>query len=239
MKIDSNRLRAFVKAQDLTNANMAAKAGITRQVLQTMLRENRVVEVRDLTVKGLVQALRLADESLLLPDPLAGYKKAVADDNADLSFAGLGMPAADPKCMDDLYVSVKVIPVCESQHEDSCSPSADESEDTPVEESELKVEDCLLLRRRVLIQGEPGSGKTTALRHAARRHVAGPVTDNFPMRSRLPLMVRLADFAKALHSDGETNLVRFVVTRTLCDASPDYCAQVERNIETQLSAESV
>src|SRR5947209_12208022 len=54
------------------------------------------------------------------------------------------------------------------------------------------------------------------------------------MRSRLPLMVRLADFAKACEGDGETSLVRFVVTRTLRDASPDYRAQVERNIEDEL-----
>src|SRR6266849_1413083 len=92
MKIDANRLRAFVKSHGLTNTNLAARDGITRQALQAMLRENHVVEVRDRTVKGLVQALRLADESLLSPDPLAGFKKAVAEDNADLNFAGLGLP---------------------------------------------------------------------------------------------------------------------------------------------------
>ena len=234
MKIDASRLRAFVKAHGHTNTNLAARAGITRQALQTMLRENGVIEVRNRTAKGLVQALRLADESLLSPDPLAGYKKAVADDQADLSFAGLGLPATDPKSMDDVYVSVKVMPVCESKDEAASSPSANESKDTPIEESELKVEHCFLLQRRVLIQGEPGSGKTTALRHAARTYVAGPVSDDFPGRSLLPLMVRLADFAKARESDGEMTLVRFVVTRTLRDASPDYWAQVERDIQNEL-----
>src|SRR5437764_1281038 len=87
MKIDANKLRAFVKAHAFTNTSMAAKAAISRQALQTMLRENGIIEVRDRTVRGLVQALRLADESLLSPDPLAGYKKAVADENADLGFA--------------------------------------------------------------------------------------------------------------------------------------------------------
>ena len=234
MKIDANRLRALVKTQGLTNTNLAAQAGITRQALQTMLKENRVVEVRDRTVKGLVQALRLGDESLLSPDPLAAYKKAIADENAHLNFAGLGLSGTDPKSMDDVYVPVKVIPLCERSHDDGCLTSADEMEDAPIEESQLKVEECLLLQRRVLIQGEPGSGKTTALRHAARTCATAPVGNKIPVRFRLPLMVRLADFAKARDSESEMGLVRFVVTRTLRDASPDFSVQVERTIEDEL-----
>jgi predicted nucleotidyltransferase len=235
MKIDVNRLRAFVKSRGLTNTNLAAKAGISRQALQAMLRQNQVVEVRDRTVKGLVQALRLADEGLLSPDPLAGYKKAVADKNADLNFAGLGLPTTDPKSMDDVYIPVKVVPVSERDHDDGCSPSTNDIEDKPIEESdELKVDHCLALHRRALIRGEPGSGKTTALRHAAREYALGLVEASHPGRSRLPLMVRLADFAKAREHDGEMTLVRFVVTRTLGDASSDYWTQVERNIETEL-----
>ena len=233
MKVDANRLRAFLKAHGVTNTNLAAKAGISRQALQTILRENRVVEVRDRTVKGLVQALRLADESLLSPDPLAGYKAAVADDNADLSFAGLGLPAADPKSMDDVYVPVNAMPDCERTHDDDCSSSADESESTPIEELKLKAEQCLLLHRRVLIRGEPGSGKTTFLRHVARTCAAGSV-DKFPLQSRLPLLVRLADFAKSRESNTELSLVRFVVSRVMRDASPGLSDEVERNIEIEL-----
>ena len=65
-----------------------------------------------------MQALRLPDESVLSPDPLAGYKRAVADFNPDLSFSGLGLPAADPKSIEDVYVSVKVTPVRERNRED-------------------------------------------------------------------------------------------------------------------------
>src|SRR5437660_1324873 len=38
-----------------------------------MLRADHVVEVRERTVKGLAQALRLPNESLLLPDPLVRF----------------------------------------------------------------------------------------------------------------------------------------------------------------------
>ena len=85
MKIDPNKLRILVKSSGLTNTRLAVQAGITRQSLQAMLRGNHVVEVREKTGKGLAQALQLPDESLLSPDPLVGYKEAVAEDPSKLS----------------------------------------------------------------------------------------------------------------------------------------------------------
>ncbi len=234
MKIDAVRLRALIKARGVSNTELAARAGISRQALQTMVRESRDLEVRDRTVKGLVQALGLADGSMLSPDQLTAFKQAVAENSADLTLAGLGLPASDPKSLDDIYVSVKVRPVCERKHDRDHEPSADGSKDTPIEKPELKVEHCVALHRRLLILGEPGSGKTTALRHLARTYATESVGDIGTGLTRLPLLVRLADLAKARESDRETTLVRFVVTYTLRDASRDFLTEVERNIENEL-----
>ena len=46
---------------------------------------------------------------------------------------------------------------------------------------------------------------------------------------------RSADFANAREIDGETNLIRFVVTRTLHEASPEYWTEVERDIKNELT----
>jgi predicted nucleotidyltransferase/transcriptional regulator with XRE-family HTH domain len=236
MKIDASKLRALVKSHGLTNTKLAAQAGITRQALHAMLREDHVVEVRDRTVKGLAQALRLPDESLLSPDPLVGYKEAVADEHADLTFRGLGLPTTEPRSMDELYVPVHVVRTPDEERGRDCQPPTAETEQRPREESDkLTVAQCLALHRRVLIRGEPGSGKTTSLRHAARTYARGLVTeDGHPNPARIPLMVRLADFAKARERDSEMTLVRFVVTQALRDASPDYWSQVEQNIELEL-----
>lgn len=201
-----------------------------------MLRKDDIVEVRQKTVEGLVQALRLVDESILSPDPFARYKKAVAEENADLTFAGLGLPATDPKSMDDIYVPIRVLLTPGRKRGDNCLRPSDSVENTPIEESdERTVAECLTLHRRVLIRGEPGSGKTTTLRHVARASALGISTENqLPLKRRLPLMVRLAEFAKMCECDKEMTLVRFVVTRTLRDASPESWSQVERNIESEL-----
>jgi predicted nucleotidyltransferase/HEAT repeat protein/transcriptional regulator with XRE-family HTH domain len=236
MKIDATKLRAFVKSHGLTNTNVAAQAGITRQALQTMLRMSHVVEVRESTVKGLARALRLPDASLLSPDPLVGYKSAVAEEHAKLTFHGLGLPTTEPRLMDDLYVPIPVVGIPNQERGHDCQLAAAETEDAPIAgRDKLTVAQCLALHRRVLIRGEPGSGKTTALRHAARAYALGLVTQGNSLKQpQVPLMVRLADFAKARERDADMTLVRFVVTRTLRNASPEYWAQVERNMELEL-----
>ncbi len=242
MKIDASKLRALVKSHGFTNTNLAAQAGISRQSLQAMLREGHVVEVRDRTVKGLAQALRLPDESFLSPDPLEGYKRAVADENADLAFRGLGLPTTEPRSMDEVFVPIRLVRMPDREH-DCQLPTAEteekpieESEELPAEESEdLPVAQCLASHRRVLVIGEPGSGKSTALRHIARAYTREPVAEvRHPKRSRVPLMVGLADFAQARERDNDMSLVRFVVTRTLRDASPEFWAEVEHHLEGEL-----
>jgi predicted nucleotidyltransferase/transcriptional regulator with XRE-family HTH domain len=236
MKIDANKLRDLVKARGLTNTKLATRAGITRQALQGILKDGGVVEVRDKTVKGLAQALLLPDESLLSADPLMGYKQAVADEYAELTFQGLALPTTEPRSMDEVFVPIRVVRLPDREHDHDCQPAAAEIEHEPIEESDaLAVAHCLALHRRILIRGEPGSGKTTALRHAARAYARGHVSeDHYPKDSRVPLMVRLADFAKARERDHDVTLIRYVVTRTLPDASSDYWAEVEHHIEREL-----
>src|SRR5262249_7433357 len=234
MKIDSSKLRTLIKSRGLTNTRLAVQAGITRQALQAMLRARPVIEARERTVKGLARALRLPDESLLAPDPLLGYKEAVADECVDLTFHGLGLPATEPRSMDELFVPIRVIR--RPDRDRDCRPPTAESEEKPLEESdELTVAQCLALNRRALISGEPGSGKTTALRHTAREHARGLVAQGrYPEQSRVPLLVGLADFAKAREHDPDMSLVRFVVTRMLRDAPPEYWSELEHHLELEL-----
>src|SRR5262249_50352992 len=134
--------------------------------------------------------------------------------------------------MDDVYVPMRVVRMPDQEGDRDCQPPAAESEEEPIEElDELTVAQCLALHPRVLVRGKPGSGKTTELRHAARAYARGHVAEGrFPKQSRVPLMVRVAEFAKARERDKDMTLVRFVVTRTLRDVPPEYWGQVERHL---------
>ncbi len=184
MKIDAGKLRALIKSHGLTNTNLAAQAGISRQALHAILRGDHVVEVRERTVKGLVHALRLPDELLLSPDPFVGYKEAVADENVDLPFHRSGLSATEPRSMDEVFVPIRLVPM--QDRERDCQLATDETDEKPIAESEelpievsehLPVDHVLAWHRRVLIIGEPGSGKSTTLRHVARAYAQGPVAE--------------------------------------------------------------
>src|SRR5947209_20630055 len=120
MRIDASKLAALLKSRGLTNTSVAARAGITRQALQSMLKRDHVIDVRARTLNGLVQALRLPDVSLLSPDPLVGYKEAVADAHAKLTFSGLGPPTTEPRSMDEIYIPIRVIRTPNREHDHEC-----------------------------------------------------------------------------------------------------------------------
>jgi predicted nucleotidyltransferase len=192
----------------------------------------------------LVRALKLPDENVLREDALTGYKALVADEHARLDFRGLGLPATEPRLLEDLFVPVRVRRVAERKHDEGCgsTPLGKDEEATEVsptverESSELSFAECLNRHRRLLVRGEPGSGKTTSLRHVTRTYAKGTQKEaGYPDRPLAPILVRLADYAKAREGDGDLSLVRFVLARVQPEASPESAALLERLLEEQLS----
>src|SRR5438270_359836 len=107
MRVDTQRLRSVIKAQGITQKRLAQEAGLSRQALHAVLSKEKA-EVREKTLKGLLAALKLADESALLDDALAGYKRLVAEAHEQFDFHGLSLPHADPLPLDDLFVAVRL-----------------------------------------------------------------------------------------------------------------------------------
>jgi predicted nucleotidyltransferase len=237
MQIDSKKLQTLIASQGYTNTSLAAAAGLSRQALQGILNK-QWAEVRSKTVQGLVRALKLADPSLLWGDALVGYKARVAHEHSTLDFRGLGLPITEPRPLDDLFVAVRVRRVPQLKPDKDCGAAptengADSADSArPAEElGGVPLGECLTQHGRLLLRGEPGSGKTTALRHVARSYAKGTQkADGYPPDPLTPLLVRLADYGRARERDGNLSPVRFVLSHI----QPDTAASLERPLEEEL-----
>ena len=241
MKINTQRLRDFAASRGFTVTSLARATGLTRQALHAILRENSA-EVRKTTGQRLARALMLPDENALGEDPLAGYKARLAEEHAQLDFHGLGMAATEPRCLNELYVPVRVRLAGKSKHDKNCrmdsfQPGMESIEPSLSEDDlgNLVFADCLLRHRQVLLRGDPGGGKTTSLRHVARSYARGTqARDGYPDRPLVPLFVRLADYAKAREQDSGLTLVQFVVAPFRSSVSPESAGVVGSRLEEEL-----
>src|SRR5947209_5068265 len=109
MIIDSQQLKTLIRAQGYTQTALAKAAGLSRPALHALLTKEKPA-VRARTLQGLVRALNLGDETPLLPDPLAPYKRLVACAHAHLDFRGLALPHAEPVGLDEIFVPLRAFP---------------------------------------------------------------------------------------------------------------------------------
>jgi formylglycine-generating enzyme required for sulfatase activity len=147
-----------------------------------------------------------AHEALPEGDPEA-YLKALEDDTRQIRITGLTTRRAEPYFfgIDEIYISLTTL----SSHETSHPGAVREVE----QERRVALEQALS-KRKVVIVGDPGSGKSTFLRRVAFElcrtlrgtRPAGAVPFLAPDDRRFPILIRVAEFAKLLAADPSPKL---------------------------------
>jgi len=165
-----------------------------------------VLQVRERTLQRLADALEVSGEALVEGGRLSQYKQWLAEETGTIDFRGFGLPSADRRPISDVFVDVDLVDrgvdspggACLGS-ESSCGGSAR----APVQP--IPATECIRTQDRVVVLGDPGSGKTTVLRFLAHSCAAGQEA-----AGETPIYVRLPELCRAREIDRDVDPVGFV-----------------------------
>jgi len=205
----------------LSQTELANLAGVSRQTIGKLLK-GRSKGVRWRTAEKLATALGLQEDALDSNAPKRAYMERIANQLEHLDFTGLGIVSVgSPMPLDTGYIPLDV----RKRTEDGDRP-ADHGEASRLapsaEATTLSLGNALERSQRFFLLGEPGSGKTTALRHIARAYALENQGDHsYPDRPLIPILVRLAEWAEQLRTDVNTDVVAAALAQLTMTNAPE------------------
>ncbi len=198
MVLDVVKLRTLISERKMSQTELAKTANLSRPTLIKLLTGNSA-QVRPETARKLTAAFGLPDGSLDKDSLQTAYLARVEEQHRLLDFTGLGIVSQGaPMPMDRGFVPLSV------QDRRVDEPRAD---DQRQRRKPFLLSSVLARSQCAALIGRPGSGKTTALRHAAWAYSKGCHADHsYPAERLIPVFVRLGMWAKQIQVDEQTDL---------------------------------
>ena len=208
MRLDTIRIRELMSQRGMSATALARSSGVSRATVARILSRGSA-DVRRATEEKLSGALGLARGALDKEGVRSEYLAQVAQQHQLLDFTGLGIVAA-PKAM-SMDCGYMPLTFLESVEAGRCTRDPSGRLAAPREKPgsrTLGLADALARGRRAFLLGDPGSGKTTVLRHLAGAYATDQQRGlSYPDEPLVPVFVRLADWAEVLRTDDSADLV--------------------------------
>ena len=205
MRLNVSRLRGLMRERGMSQVALVRRSGVSRATITRLLGQRTPV-VRAGTERKLCEALGLDPGALDREGVATGYLDQVAQQHATLEFGGLGLVhTGEPLPMDRGFVQI-VVKQRPDDHEDCTrrDGEADAARATSRAAQPVTLAKALARSRRAYLLGDPGCGKTTALRHIARTYALKRQAQTpYPPGDHVPVLVRLADWAEQFRA-GQT-----------------------------------
>ncbi len=195
--IDSEKLSRLLASRTISQTALAQRAGISRATVSRLLAAKRCA-VRAGTESRLARALGLRPGELISGNVQADYSRAIEELTDELDFTGLGVLSLRARMPFDrgyVDVSVRITPKPTAARAD-CGPAPGRKPNTRPGR-DLSLLDAIDRSQRLYVLGDPGAGKTTALRRIARTLIAQQGSE----ARHTPVLVRLSDWAEQLRAD--------------------------------------
>ena len=214
MRLNVPKVRELMRERRMSQVELARRSGVSRATITRLLGQQAPV-VRAGTERKLCGALGLEAGGLDREGVATGYLERVAQQHAVLKLGGLGLVSTgDPMPMDRGFVPVSVR---QQAHEEQCA-GGEETVATDRAASRkaqaVALAKALARSRRAYLLGDPGCGKTTALRHIARAYALKRQAEfPYPAGDHVPVFVALADWAEQFRSGRALGLLEAAVAQ--------------------------
>ena len=196
-------------SRGLNQTALSRLSGLSRARVGFLLKEASP-SVRDSTERKLCNALGLPEGGLNVEGAQTRYLETVGKQHDTLDLAGLGIVSADKRLPMDrgfARITLREVAKQDSRVEGGGIPSGRIPE-TKRKPQTFCLGEALLRNRYMFVLGDPGSGKTTTLRHIARAYaVRRQDVYSYPPSALVPIFVRLADWAEQLRIDDSVDVI--------------------------------